>query len=207
MTTNRHVNPLNPQYVLPGHSEPDPIYDRNPVPPKKFGASTTDFSKAVAAARQQLGQSQSFASTQNLSQANSTQNNLASSTHVEVQPHEYGYAGSNNTNNNNNERKTPQQAQQAENNTRKTPQVETNVRKTPLVNENQENKIDFYDGGRKIPTPLLRNGENIVSGGKPVSPEYVPAQRTEDNAPRKQSGDKVNCYFLCSYELETPYPC
>jgi hypothetical protein len=29
MTTIRHVNPLVPEYRVPGHSEPVPVYDRN----------------------------------------------------------------------------------------------------------------------------------------------------------------------------------
>lgn len=47
MSTNRHVDPQNPAYANPGHSEPEPLYSRNTQHNKSKTVTQSQFMATV----------------------------------------------------------------------------------------------------------------------------------------------------------------
>lgn len=149
METGRHLDPLWPAYVVPGHSEPGPILARNTKPEgfmSKYGTSINSASKFTA------------------------KNELASPGEV----------------------KSPELAA-VQNKSEPLQAADTKDRRSSGA------KTPSSTGEKRITSPLVRTGEEIIGGDKTKSTGYVPArivqnENIDSSEGLKQKSSTTNNY-------------
>jgi len=167
ITTTRHLDPLWPNYKVPGHSEPPPIYTKNSQPSAlttKYGAKTaTNFSTFKSST---VSPANEAWKTTQLSQVSEIPEKKVET----VQRQNSGEANATNV--------------------RKPSGEKTPVQSAIAKGDIQPTKIE-----KRLPSPLAQTGQDVVNGDKSkdfAKTEYVPARMSSLNDPAETVSSKKN---------------